>query len=537
MRVGIILLLVAAIGSPAAADDPLPSWNDSPRKQAIVDFVEQVTTKDSPDYVPPAERIAVFDNDGTLWCENPLPFQLLFALDSVKRQVSEDPKLSKKPMVKAALEGDSAKLLADGHRGLLEVIALTHAGMTTEEFGQKVEKWLQTARHPRFDRPYTECVYQPMRELLAYLRAHHFKTYIVSGGGQDFMRVWAEEVYGIPPEQVIGSHSLVKFAMQTDEPVLTKTMDSVYVDDKEGKPPAIHQFIGRRPIFCAGNSDGDKAMLEYTTIANPLPSFGLIVHHTDAQREYAYDANPKSSGKLVAALEDAAKRQWQVVDMERDWKEVLPDQSVTAIDILLEPDQVMMDHAGQVNQRFLKSYPDGFALDAQHRPHITLLQCFVRTEKLPEVYRASGKVLSHFDLQSMRLQAVKHYYIPDGRTGLAGIVIEPTVELLDLQRKLIASMERFMVPTGKSTAFVTTPDDLVMSPALVKYVENFVPDASGERFNPHVTTGVAMREDLDAMLKEPFDEFEFAPASAAVYQLGQYGTAAKRLSVLEEDTE
>jgi phosphoglycolate phosphatase-like HAD superfamily hydrolase len=309
--------------SHCVADDPLPSWNQTIPKQAILEFVAKVTSDRSPDYVAPAERIAVFDNDGTLWCENPVPFQLAFALDELKRRIPLEPTLKADPMVQAALSGDFGKLLEGKHHdGLLRIIAITHAGMTTEEFAARVREWLKDAKHPRFGTAYSDLTYQPMQELLRYLRANGFKTYIVSGGGADFMRVFSEEVYGIPPENVIGSTGQVRFELRNGKPVLVKTLDHLFIDDKEGKPVGIHHLIGRRPIACFGNRDGDQAMLEYTTIGNPRPSFGLIVHHTDADREYAYDANPKSSGKLATALESAAKNNWTVVDMKADWKTV-----------------------------------------------------------------------------------------------------------------------------------------------------------------------------------------------------------------------
>jgi phosphoglycolate phosphatase-like HAD superfamily hydrolase len=309
--------------STRAQTDPLPSWNAGPVKTSLLDFVNRVTRDGSGDFVPPAERIAVFDNDGTLWPETPLPFQLAYALDTLKQRVAEKPELKQDPMVQAALAGDFAKLLAGAHHdGLLRVIALTHAGMTAEAFNARVQNWLDTARHPRFYLPYNQLTYQPMLEVLSYLRANGFRTYIVSGGGADFMRVWCEQAYGIPPEQVIGSYSRTVYELREDGPVLVKTMEHLFVDDKGGKPSAIHAFIGRRPIACFGNSDGDKEMLEYTTIKNPYPAFGMIVHHTDADREYAYDAKPKSSGKLVQALADAPKRGWVVVDMQLDWKQV-----------------------------------------------------------------------------------------------------------------------------------------------------------------------------------------------------------------------
>lgn len=327
-----ILLWIPVVVSAQAptGSDPLPSWNNSSAKQAIIDFVQRVTAQDGKDFVPAEQRVAVFDNDGTLWPENPVPFQLAFAVHSLRQQSAVRPELNDNADVKALLAGDVAALKEDHYRGLLQVIALTHAGMTTDEFAGRVNEWLATAKHPRYDRPYDQCVYQPMLELLSYLRANGFKTFIVSGGGADFMRVWSERVYGIPPEQVVGSHARVKFEMRDGRPVLIKTIDHLFVDDKEGKPAGIHMMIGRRPILCVGNSDGDQAMLEYTTVDNPAPSLGVIVHHTDADREYAYDAQPKSSGKLITALAEAPRRGWTVIDMQHDWNQILPPSAPSA---------------------------------------------------------------------------------------------------------------------------------------------------------------------------------------------------------------
>jgi phosphoglycolate phosphatase-like HAD superfamily hydrolase len=320
-----LLAMLLVLASPGAghAQDPLPSWNEGAAKSAIVSFVERVTREGSPDFVPAAERIAVFDNDGCMWPENPVPFQLAYAVDEINRMVAEQPALKEDPMVQALLAGDFAKLLEGPHHdGLLHIIALTHAGMTTEEFAARVEAWISTAKHPKFGRPYDQLTYQPMQEVLAYLRANGFKTFIVSGGGADFMRVWSERVYGIPPEQVVGSTARVKYELRDTGPVLVKTLDHLFVDDKAGKPAGIHQFIGRRPIIAFGNSDGDKQMLEYTTINNPRPSLGVIVRHTDEAREYQYDVNPKSSGTLVEALKDAPGRGWTVISMKDDWNAV-----------------------------------------------------------------------------------------------------------------------------------------------------------------------------------------------------------------------
>ena len=320
----VILVLImgsTACGGPTA--DPLPSWNDGAARAALISFVERTTDEGSPDFVPVAERIAVFDNDGCLWPENPIPFQLAFAVDEINRMVSAQPALKEDPMVAALLAGDTAKLLAGPrHEGLLRIIALTHAGMTTDEFTARVQDWIGTAEHPRFERPYDQLTYQPMQEVLRYLRANDFQTFIVSGGGADFMRAWSERVYGIPPEQVVGSTGRVTYELRDTGPVLVKTLDYLFVDDKAGKPAGIHQFIGRRPIIAFGNSDGDTQMLEYTTIDNPQPSLGVLIHHTDAVREYQYDVNPTSSGTLVKALADAPQRGWTVVSMKDDWERI-----------------------------------------------------------------------------------------------------------------------------------------------------------------------------------------------------------------------
>ena len=304
--------------------DPLPSWNDGKARQSILDFVRRVTTEGSPDFVPVPERLAVFDNDGTLWPEYPLIGQLAFVLDELKRRAATEPPLAANPMVQAALAGDFAKLLEGKHHdGLMQILALTHAGMTTDEFGASVKAWLASSRHPKYGKPYDQVIYQPMLELLRHLRAHDFKTFIVSGGGADFMRTWVEGVYGIPPEQVVGSTARTTFELRNSGSMLVKTLDYLFVDDKAGKPVGIHQFIGRRPIACFGNSDGDQAMLQYTTIDNPRPSFGLIVHHTDGEREFAYDAKAPW-GALVDALKEAPQRGWTVVSMKDDWKTIFP---------------------------------------------------------------------------------------------------------------------------------------------------------------------------------------------------------------------
>jgi hypothetical protein len=305
-----------------AQADPLPSWNEGAAKQAILTFVDRVTRQGGPDFVPPPERIATFDNDGTLWCEHPMPVQLAFALDRVKAMAPMHPEWKDTQPFKAALEGDMKALAEAGEHGLVQLVMTTHAGVTTEEFAKIVTDWLATARDPRFKRPYTELVYQPMLELLAYLRANGFKTFVVSGGGIEFMRPWTERVYGIPPEQVVGSSIKTRFEMRRGRPILFRLPELNFNDDKAGKPVAINEHIGRRPIAAFGNSDGDLQMLQWTTMAGGV-RFGLIVHHTDADREYAYERNG-AFGNLNQALAAAAANRWTVVDMERDWKVVFP---------------------------------------------------------------------------------------------------------------------------------------------------------------------------------------------------------------------
>ena len=305
-----------------AADDPLPSWNDTGPKKAIVAFVNKVTQAGSDDFVPAPERIAVFDNDGTLWAEQPMYFQLAFALDRVKALAPQHPEWKTEEPFASILKGDLKDLAASGDKGLMQLIGATHAGMATDEFSKIVSDWIATARHPTTGRLYTEMVYQPMLELLAYLRANGFKTFIVSGGGIDFIRPWAERVYGIPPEQVVGSSEKLKFEFRGGEPVLLKLPAVDLIDDKEGKPIGIQMHIGRRPIFAFGNSDGDQQMLEWTAAGTGARFMGLV-HHTDAAREWAYDRQ-SHFGKLDKALDEATAKGWTVVSMKDDWKTIFP---------------------------------------------------------------------------------------------------------------------------------------------------------------------------------------------------------------------
>jgi phosphoserine phosphatase len=306
----------------AAQTEQLPSWNDGPVKTSITEFVARITTQGGSDFVPVDQRIAVFDNDGTLWCELPMYTQLSFALDRVKAMAPLHPEWKTRQPFQAVLAGDIKALAASGEKGLMELIAVTHAGMTSDEFARIVSDWLATARHPRFKRPYTDLVYQPMLELLTYLRANGFKTFIVSGGGIEFMRPWTARIYGVPPEQVVGSSIKTKFEMRDGRPTLFRLPQINFIDDKTGKPIGINEHIGRRPIAAFGNSDGDLEMLQWTTMGGGV-RFGLIVHHTDAEREYAYDRK-SSFGHLDKALDAATLNKWTVVDMKNDWKRIFP---------------------------------------------------------------------------------------------------------------------------------------------------------------------------------------------------------------------
>jgi hypothetical protein len=317
---GMLLKPPAASAQTATSGTSLPSWNEGATKQSILDFVAAVTGEGSPDFVPPAERIATFDNDGTLWVEHPMYTQLVFVLDRVKALAPQHPEWKDTQPFKAALEGDMKTLTASGEHGLLTLVLATHSGMTVNEFEKIVLDWIATARDPRFKRPYTELAYLPMIELLGFLRASGFKTFIVSGGGIEFMRPWTERVYGVPPEQVVGSSIKTKFQMRDGRPELFRTAELNFIDDNVGKPVGINEYIGRRPIAAFGNSDGDLEMLQWTTMAGGR-RLGLIVHHTDAEREYAYDRDT-SFGRLDKALDAAALNKWTVVDMKNDWKRI-----------------------------------------------------------------------------------------------------------------------------------------------------------------------------------------------------------------------
>jgi hypothetical protein len=321
-----ILTVVLVVASVAVGQtDPLPSWNEGPAKKAILDFVDRVTREGGPQFVPISDRIAAFDNDGTLWCEQPVYFQAVFVRDRIAAMASQHPEWRETQPFKSILDGDRKVLAALSEQGLADLVSTTHGGMTEDDFRMLVRDWIATARHPRFKRPYTRCVYQPMLELLSYLRSRSFKTFIVSGGGIEFMRVWNEPVYGIPPEQVVGSSIRTRYELRGVKPVLILLPQINFIDKGPGKPVGISTFIGRRPIAAFGNSDDDYEMLRYVTSGSGA-RLGLIVHHTDAEREYAYDRD-SPVGRLDHALDEAPARGWTVVNMKTDWKTVFPPES------------------------------------------------------------------------------------------------------------------------------------------------------------------------------------------------------------------
>lgn len=319
-RVLLSVVLASLCGSALA--DSLPAWNDTAAKKAIVEWVENATNSDRSTYIPPEERYVVFDNDGTLWPEAPLTFQIQFVLDEVKRLAPQHPEWPKDPLVQFVLNNDIKAVAAAGEPGLIRLLTLTHSNITTTEFNQRVANWVSTKNDPRFGCGYDRLGYQPMRQLLDYLRENDFKTWIISGGGIDFMRVLSQKMYGIPPEQVVGSFALGEFSLTQDGTEIKKTMQGAFNDDAANKPVAIHLFMGQRPVAAFGNSDGDLAMMQYTAANPDAKTFGLLIHHTDAEREYAYDSHPPASGKLVEGLQVAKEKGWTVVDMKKDWKTV-----------------------------------------------------------------------------------------------------------------------------------------------------------------------------------------------------------------------
>jgi len=322
----IIPLLIACNSAPTAQEknvDPLPSWNEGTVKASIMQFVASVTDESGPDFIEIPDRIAVFDNDGTLWAEKPLYFQLFFAIDRVKALAGEHPEWQNEQPFKAVIENDMATLSTFGTPEILKIVMVTHAGMTSDEFEQSVKDWISTARHPVTDKLFTEMVYQPMLELLDYLQENDFKTFIVSGGGIDFMRPWTEEVYGISKDQVVGSSIKTEFVLKDDQPQIIRLPEINFIDDKEGKPVGINRYIGRKPVFCAGNSDGDLQMMQWTASGSGKRMM-LYLHHTDPDREWAYDRQ-SSVGHFDKGLDEATDKGWTIISMKDDWKTVFPD--------------------------------------------------------------------------------------------------------------------------------------------------------------------------------------------------------------------
>jgi phosphoglycolate phosphatase-like HAD superfamily hydrolase len=303
-------------------EDPLPSWNEGATKKAIISYVSDVTNEASSNFIPIKDRISTFDNDGNLWSEQPMYFQLFFAIDRVKALAKDHPEWKETQPYKSVLENDIKTLMSYGEHGLIEIVMATHAGNTVDEFEQLVKDWLATAKHPRFNKPYNELIYQPMLELLDYLRANNFKTFIVSGGGIEFMRPWVQQAYGIPTDQVVGSSIKTEFSIENGIPQIKRLPALDFIDDKEGKPVGINKFIGKKPVFASGNSDGDLQMLQYTD-SNTYASFQLYLHHTDAEREWAYDRD-SHIGKLDKGLDYANEKGWTVIDMKADWKTIYP---------------------------------------------------------------------------------------------------------------------------------------------------------------------------------------------------------------------
>jgi hypothetical protein len=519
----------------APAPDPLPSWRDGAAKRDLLRFADGATRAGSPSFVPAPERIATFDNDGTLWCEQPVPVQAFFALDRVQALAAEHPQWRTREPFAALLRGDVQAALAGGEDALLEVVTATHAGMTTEEFGRIVEDWIATARHPKTGRPYTEMVYRPMLEVLAFLRAHGFKTYIVSGGGIEFMRQWAERVYGVPPEQVIGSSIRTKYERRDGRPVLVRLPELAVNNDKADKIVGIHLHVGRRPIAAFGNSIGDEHMIDYTLDGDGA-RFGLLVLHDDAEREYAYGPALGMPAPAIGAFtpELMAKAEaggWTVVSMRRDWQQVFPFEpsSVTAVNVLLELGGAIVERALADNARLRAAFPGGFALDDTHRPHITLLQRFVRTADLDRVRAAAGEVVAKADVGALRLEASGRHYLPGGAIGLGSLVVAPEPALVELQRALVEAVAPYAAAVGFADAFHTTPEEPTIDATVIDYVAGYVPRSTGAHYAAHVTTGIGPRDLLDTMDAEPFERFAFAPAGAALYQIGNYGTARRKL--------
>jgi hypothetical protein len=513
-----------------AAPDPLPSWNEGASKRAITEFVKNSTDSTSNRFIPVPDRIACFDNDGTLWTEMPLPFQLYFMIDRIKALAPQHPEWKDQQPYKGLLEGDLRSALAGGNKALLDLMIPVFSGLTADEFDKTVKDWMATATHPKTGKHYNEMVYQPMLELLNYLRANGYKTFIVSGGDISFMRVWVEQAYGIPPYQVIGSSFKSKYDTSLAVPAIVKLPEFNFNDDKLGKPVGIFEHIGKRPVFTAGNSDGDYGMLQYTSTSSGQ-RFGMIVHHTDSAREYAYDRQ-SSLAKLSKGLDDAAKYHWAVVDMKKDWNKIYPavQSDIIAIDILLDPGKTMLDSAKAYNKLMQQNYSGtgSYSLDELHRPHITVLQCFVKSTELDKVYAAVGKVVQSEQITNQEITTSGFYYFPYKGLGLAGITVTPSSKLLSFQAKIIEALTPYIV-VGTDAAFVQNTNGSAIAAGSSDYVNRFIPDHSGPKYNPHVTIGLAHEDFLKTLIAAPYHPFKFTCPSVSIFHLGDFGTARTKL--------
>jgi hypothetical protein len=520
------------------AGRPLASWNEGPAKSAILDFIGRVTTAGGTEYVAPDARIAAFDNDGTLWCEHPLQPQVFFVIDRVKALAAEDPGLNERQPFKALLEQDLKTLLGLGKQALVELAFATHAGMTEEQFDAMARDWIATATHPRVGQAFKDCAFRPQLELLHLLRANDFKIYIVTGGGVDFVRALSGEVYGVPRAQVIGSRAKTRLDRQGGTVHVTKLAQLDSFNDGEAKPRNISQHVGQRPLLAFGNSDGDLDMLLHVK-SGPGARLALLLHHDDDQREVAYDRDFRLS-PLAEALDKAKDYGLTLVSMKQDWKTVFdqppeetPMTDAIAIDILLEPDSAMIDHAKGVNAGLRENYPEGFAIDPAHSPHITLVQRYVRSDALEAVASAVTEAVQKGPSLPLHLKAEGYSSIDAQGLGLVNYRVERTPDLIDLEGRVVSAVQPFAVSGGTGEAFARSPGEEI-NDLTIEYVEGFVPAASGEKYAPHVSLGVAKLDFVEALKREPFVPFAFDGLTVAIYQLGNFGTAQKRLWNLKQ---
>ena len=529
-----IIAVVLFTSAVACAADPLPSWNDGPAKQSIVTFVDKVTKRGSPDFVPVPERIATFDNDGTLWCEKPLPVQLYFAIDRVKALARRHPEWKTREPFASILKGDYKNAIAGGDHAILELVMATHTGMTTAEFEQIVKDWIATAKHPKTGKLYTEMAYQPMLELLAYLRANGFKTFIVSGGGIEFMRPWAEKVYGIPPEQVVGSSMKTKFEMRDGKPVLVRLPELNFNDDKAGKPVGINQHIGRRPIAAFGNSRrrpgnaGIHAARQRCAVRASVCITMTRSANTPTVRQGLPDVK---LGAFTQALDEAAERgldrgQHEERLEDRFSREHSRSRPLTSCWSRTPRCSNMPPPTTPACSRSSRKASPSMR---RTRPHITMLQCFVRTADLDKVYAAEEKVLAAANVKAMKLEAFKYYYAPGGATGRRRHLREADAGNPQAASGHHCRREAVHAGNRPHRRVHRRHDDPAIDAAIIQYVSTFVPKMTRRELQSARQHRRRPPEYLDQMLAEPFEPFTFSPAGAAVYQLGPFGTAAKKL--------